>query len=47
MGLGTLQQQQRTATPTGPHILQRDFHAGPALVPRCNTEFLAIERVCA
>ena len=43
MGLGTLQ-QRRTATPTESHVLQREFHAGPALVPRSNTEFHGLER---
>ena len=41
--MGTLQ-QQRTATPTGPHVLQREFHASPALVPHSNTKFHVLER---
>ena len=42
VGLGS---RQRTATPTGPHILQRDFPAGPALVPCSNPQLYAIERI--
>jgi hypothetical protein len=48
MGLGTL--HQRTATLTGPHKLQRGFHACPRLFPlqyliRCDRAFSCIELV--